>query len=211
MRRLLTTSLFLAVTACGASGGDSGPSAGDPGTYTRMLGDGTRVETVIRTDGSYSSFRGKALTEGSVTTEDNRTCFTGLVEGAQETCWTNGAIRPGGTFESTGADGEKVIITYSPDLPAPMLAGLYKAGDGTTTYGQTRLNADGTYIDLDGDTEVGSGSWREHGHQVCFDPEGPDEGAKERCWVNGPAGEDGSFTSTRDDGSQSYQVTPINE
>ncbi len=33
----------------------------------------------------------------------------------------------------------------------------------------------------------------------------------ERCWTNEPAGEDGSFRTTRDDGSQSYVVNPISE
>ncbi len=89
--------------------------------------------------------------------------------------------------------------------------GLYAVGDETTEYGQSRLNADGTYVDMADGEEVGSGTWTSEGATMCMDPAGDGEGQEERCWTNSPPDEDGSFMTTRDDGSQSYRVTPITE
>ena len=96
--------------------------------------------------------------------------------------------------------------------PAVMQPGLYSVGDETTVYGTTRLNEDGTYVDYGENEEVvGGGTWRTADDELCFDPEGDGEEEQERCWTNEPAGEDGSFVTTRVDGSQSYLVTPIAE
>ncbi|WAT17871.1 hypothetical protein OZN62_13290 [Aurantiacibacter sp. MUD11] len=103
--------------------------------------------------------------------------------------------------EATEVPAEEAGVVIGP--------GLYAVGDETTEYGRTRLNADGTYVDLDGDTPVGGGTWRTDGETMCFDPEGDGEDQQERCWTNGPADADGGFLSTRTDGSQSYRVTPI--
>ncbi|MBT8388731.1 MAG: hypothetical protein HKM91_01235 [Altererythrobacter sp.] len=93
-----------------------------------------------------------------------------------------------------------------------MQPGLYSVGDETTDYGTTRLNEDGTYIDYDEDDKVvGGGTWRTTGELLCFDPEGNAEEEQENCWTNEPDGDDGSFRTTRDDGSQNYLVTPIAE
>jgi len=87
--------------------------------------------------------------------------------------------------------------------------GLYAVGDETTEYARTRLYADGTYIDLNGDEPVANGTWFVDGARMCFDPEGDAENQKERCWINSPINDDGSFISTREDGSQSYKVTQL--
>ena len=93
-----------------------------------------------------------------------------------------------------------------------MQPGLYSVGDDTTVYGTTRLNEDGAYVDYGENEEVvGGGTWRTAEDELCFDPEGEGDEEQERCWTNEPAGEDGSFRTTRDDGSQSYVVTPIAE
>jgi hypothetical protein len=84
-------------------------------------------------------------------------------------------------------------------------------GDETTVYSRTRLNADGTYVDLNDEGPVGGGRWRVQGGLMCFDPDGDGETQQERCWVNGPADPDGSFLSTRVDTGVSYRVTPIAE
>lgn len=89
--------------------------------------------------------------------------------------------------------------------------GLYAVGDETTEYARTRLNADGTFVDLADGVEVGRGSWTADGPVMCLDPEGDGEEQQERCWTNGPAEEDGSFISTLGDSGQSYRVTPIAE
>lgn len=92
----------------------------------------------------------------------------------------------------------------------PMGPGLYAVGDGTNIYSRSRLNEDGTYEDLDEAGEVvGTGTWTTSGSQICFDPEGDGEDEKERCWINDPAGPDGSFISRRVDGDESYRVNPL--
>ncbi len=93
-----------------------------------------------------------------------------------------------------------------------MQPGLYGVGDGTQVYSRTRLNEDGTYVDLnDAGEQVGSGNWAQRGEEMCFDPEGDGEDQQERCWMQSEPGEDGSFTTTRTDGSESYTVTPLSE
>lgn len=106
---------------------------------------------------------------------------------------------------------EEVTEQQDAALHVEITPGLYGVGDETTEYARSRLNADGTYVDLDGDTPVGSGTWTADGATMCFDPEGDGEDQQERCWINESAGEDGSFISARDDGSQSYRVTPLGE
>ncbi|WP_156787224.1 hypothetical protein [Erythrobacter sp. SD-21] len=75
-------------------------------------------------------------------------------------------------------------------------------------YATTELREDGTYIDSAEGQEGGRGTWKADGPEVCFDPEGDDEGQQERCWTNSPMLPDGSFVTTRDDGSESYTVKP---
>ena len=99
-----------------------------------------------------------------------------------------------------------------PPIPAQMVPGLYAVGDETTVYSRTRLNADGTYVDLTQELEpVGGGTWVQRGEQMCFDPEGDGEDQQEVCWTNSEAGADGSFMSTRVDGKGKYRVTPLTE
>ena len=58
---------------------------------------------------------------------------------------------------------------------------------------------------------TGQGTWTSDGSDMCFDPEGDDENQQERCWTNGPVGEDGSFLSTRVDTGQAYVVQFLSE
>lgn len=109
--------LILLAAACSGETAPDGPKAGDPGTYTRMMPDGARNLTIIRSDGTYETEIGKSRSVGKVRSQGDQTCFKGSSEGAVETCWTNGPIRPGGTFESTDLDGQTYTITYSPDVP----------------------------------------------------------------------------------------------
>lgn len=108
-----------------------------------------------------------------------------------------------------------LLVALAAPAPAPappaITPGLYAVGDGTTVYGRTRLQADGSYVDLDGDRPVGRGTWTAHGARMCLDPEGDGPDQRERCWINQPAGPDGSFVSTREDGAQSYRVTRIGD
>lgn len=77
-----------------------------------------------------------------------------------------------GTFEVTYADGS--------------------VGTVTTT-------AEGTFTATLGD-QSGTGTVAEVDGKLCFDPEGDDPEQPTRCWTNSEPGEDGSWTSTSDDG-----------
>ena len=104
------------------------------------------------------------------------------------------------------------MMMPEPEATGVMQPGLYGVGDGTQIYSQTRLNEDGTYADLnDAGEQVGGGTWVQRGEEMCFDPEGEGEDQQERCWLQSEPSEDGSFTTTRVDGSESYTVTPIVE
>lgn len=118
MRAFASLAVVMSLAACNAETAPAGPAAGDPGTYTRMMPDGLLNTTVIQADGSYETVAGKTRATGQVRTEGEKTCFTGSDEGAVEACWTNGPIRPGGTFESTNGAGETYTITYSPEIMA---------------------------------------------------------------------------------------------
>lgn len=77
-----------------------------------------------------------------------------------------------GTFEVTYADGSVGSVTTTED------------GKFTATLGE----------------ESGAGTYTQEEGKICFDPEGDDPEQPTRCWTNGDVGEDGSWTSTADDG-----------
>lgn len=77
-----------------------------------------------------------------------------------------------GTFEVTYADGS--------------------VGTVTTTE-------EGTFTATLGDASMIGAVAQEDG-KICFDPEGDDPEQPTRCWTNSEVGEDGSWTSTADDG-----------
>ena len=115
----------------------------------------------------------------------------------------------------TSVDIEAPIEQTEAPSPAGYIMGPGKyaieGGDGTV-YSQTIVNADGTYSDLDPDgNEVGRGTWRDQRGMACFDPEGDGPEQQERCWTNSALAEDGSFTTTREDGSDSYTVRPVSD
>ncbi|MFN2100573.1 hypothetical protein [Altererythrobacter sp. MF3-039] len=75
-------------------------------------------------------------------------------------------------------------------------------GDYEVTYsdgsvGTFTANEDGTFSAQVGD-DASTGTITEADGKTCFDADGDEEGAM--CWTNSEVGEDGSFTSTSDDG-----------
>lgn len=106
---------------------------------------------------------------------------------------------------ATAATAEEVGFEMQP--------GLYAIGANGTIYAKTRLNADFTYVDYSPENvTVGGGTWEVDGASFCFNPRGENgEKRESRCWDNGPAGDDGSFTTTLADGSESYLITPLSE
>lgn len=221
MKHILIIALSLGLVACGQTAETTapspGPKPGDPGSYTRTLDDGTPVTVVIREDGTLLRKVGDEFGTGTVRVTGDEICFRFADDADQEYCWKNGPIQADGTFESIGPNGEKLTITYSPEMqlsgaPSVLQPGLYATGDGTQVYSRTRINADGTYVDLNDAMEpVGNGTWEQRGELLCFDPEGDGKDQQEMCWTNSEPQEDGSVISTSVDGSMSYTVTPIEE
>lgn len=75
-----------------------------------------------------------------------------------------------GTYEVTYSDGSVATLT--------------SAEDGTFTVVRGEENGKGTWANKDG--------------KICFDFEG--EEVADRCWTSSPVAEDGTWTSTADDG-----------
>ena len=71
--------------------------------------------------------------------------------------------------------------------------------DGSTTSWTN--NGDGTYSATLGDGTEGSGTFAMAGREYCYDPVGDGEGLEEVCLAFSDPAEDGSWTSTRPDGS----------
>ena len=89
-----------------------------------------------------------------------------------------------------------------------MTPGTYEMVGADVVYSRTEIKPDGTYVDSANGEEVGRGTWSVSGSTSCFDPEGDGDDQQERCWTNGTPAEDGSFVTTRVDGSESYTVRP---
>lgn len=102
-------------------------------------------------------------------------------EVVEEVAMTTANGSAAGTFTVTTADGE--------------------AG------GNSMLNADGTYQDMNADGTIASeGTWEVVDGKTCFTAS--EEGSEAVCWSEGEPGEDGSFTATNDAG-ESVTVTPV--
>ena len=75
--------------------------------------------------------------------------------------------------------------------------GLFEVTQKNGTKGQSRLNADGTYTDMDAKGKVtAKGTWDVTGGKTCFHP----EGKAADCYTETAPGPDGSFTATSDKG-----------
>ena len=121
------------------------------------------------------------------------------------------ALAVAGCSEAAGEAEEAPVEEAAEPAVAAITPGLYAVGDETTEYGRSQLNEDGTYVDMNGEEVVGTSTWTADGATMCFDPEGDGEEQQERCWTNSAPDGDGSFMTTRDDGSQAYRVTPISD
>ena len=75
--------------------------------------------------------------------------------------------------------------------------GLFEVTQKNGTKGQSRLNADGTYTDMDAKGKVtAKGTWDVTGGKTCFHP----EGKAADCYTETAPGPDGSFTATSEKG-----------
>ena len=78
--------------------------------------------------------------------------------------------------------------------------------DGTVS--STTIGEDGTFTGVNAEGEEGSGTVADVDGKACFDF--PDDDQDALCWTAGEPGEDGSFTSTADDGTV-VSVRPVVE
>lgn len=113
-----------------------------------------------------------------------------------------------GSSDGNDVSEDTTAVAAEPDYYT-MGPGIYdiEGGDGIV-YATSELHDDGSYTDRAGEEVVGQGTWTAEGAKVCFDPEGDGEDQQERCWINSPMSEEGKFVTTRDDGSESYTVSP---
>ncbi len=75
--------------------------------------------------------------------------------------------------------------------------GTYEVTYSDGSVGTFTAAEDGTYSATVGD-DAGTGTITEQDGKTCFDADGDDAGAV--CWTNSEVGEDGSWTSTSDEG-----------
>lgn len=83
--------------------------------------------------------------------------------------------------------------------------GTYEVTYADGSVGMLTTAEDGTFSATVGE-ESGTGTITEVDGKVCFDSEGDEEGAT--CWTNSEVAEDGSWTSTSDDG-ETVTVRPV--
>lgn len=99
---------------------------------------------------------------------------------------------------------EVAAVTTANGTATPM-TGEVSSAEGP--QGQSTLNADGTYQDLDAEGAlVAEGTWAVVEGKTCFTP--TTEGAEGECWTESEPAEDGSFTATSDGGTE-VTVTPV--
>lgn len=104
------------------------------------------------------------------------------------------------------APAEETVVVEEP--AAPLVApGNYDVANADGSTNSISLNADGTFTTTSAEGEQVSGTYEDVDGKVCFT--GPNDEGEEgtMCWLNDPAGEDGSFASTSDDGEK-VTVTP---
>lgn len=103
-------------------------------------------------------------------------------------------------MEAEGAMAEEATMEEA----GAVVPGEYSLVYGDGTEGSVTIGDDGTYSGTAGD-QATSGTVEDVDGKACFDPEGD---APAVCWTAGEPGEDGSFTSTADDGTV-VKVTPV--
>ncbi|WP_338445263.1 hypothetical protein V5F89_08690 [Pelagerythrobacter marensis] len=104
--------------------------------------------------------------------------------------------------EEAAADAQTAEPADPVQTGTSALAGDDAAGDYEVTWADgtvttTRINADGTYVDLMDGTETARGTWEVRDNRNCLTP----EGGAELCWTDSPPAPDGSWTATAEDGT----------
>lgn len=99
---------------------------------------------------------------------------------------------------------EEVVEEAAPAVGGP---GTYEVTYADGSVGMLTTSEDGTFSATIGD-QTGSGTVSEADGKVCFDPEGDDPEQPTMCWTSSAPAEDGSWTSTSDDG-ETVTVRPV--
>ncbi|MGI8943311.1 MAG: hypothetical protein ACR2FJ_03585 [Qipengyuania sp.] len=97
----------------------------------------------------------------------------------------------GDSDEVDQADASRGGAVVTDTASADQMAGTYEITmpDGSVTMQQ--VNADGSYVDTVDGQQTETGTWRQQGEQLCYDPEGPET---EQCHTGSEPGADGRFT-----------------
>ncbi|MBX7493200.1 hypothetical protein K3163_08260 [Qipengyuania sp. 1NDW9] len=118
-----------------------------------------------------------------------------------------GALAACGSNEAEAPEPIETDVAVTDTATAEQVAGTYEVTMEDGTVVRQQVNADGTYVDTDLEGNVTeSGSWRQAGDQLCYDPDGADG---ETCWTGGAPGPDGTFEATTADGSVTTTVRRI--
>jgi len=82
-----------------------------PGTYDVTAKDGTKSQSILNADGSYSDLdaSGKVTAKGTWNVTDNKTCFDPDGDKGPD-CFTEAAVGPDGSFTATSDKGEVVTV-----------------------------------------------------------------------------------------------------
>ena len=105
------------------------------------------------------------------------------------------------TAETEAAPAEAAATT---EADSTSLAGDYDVKMADGKMGKTRINEDGTFVDIGPDGKEMKGKFALKDGKECFDADGDEP---ELCWTSAKPGADGSFTSTNDKG-ETVTVTP---
>lgn len=107
----------------------------------------------------------------------------------------------GGEAETDAMDDkaameDTAMVDTVVDPDSPVIPGNYDLAYADGTTGTLTIGEDGTYASTHG-ADTASGMVTEVDGKACFDPEGSPPAM---CWTNSERAEDGSVTSTSDDG-----------
>ncbi len=114
------------------------------------------------------------------------------------------ACSPGAEREG-GAEAEAAVEEVAAS-DGSVAAGDYIVEDADGS-GPFSIDADGNWSNTDDDGNEVTGSSEVVDGKICFTVDGEEEA---ECWTNEAPGEDGSFSSTSDEG-ETVTVTPVAE
>ena len=80
------------------------------------------------------------------------------------------------------------------------MVGTYDATWADGTVRTTTIDADGNFVNMEGDTEIGRGTVAAVNGQTCFNS--AEEGSAPVCYTDSEPAEDGSWVATADDGTE---------